>query len=507
MTLMSKLRSNTKGILLVAGILMLVGTLIGYVALAGSTKVPSRYMGEINGTKIERTRFERNFALVWNQQYQASYGQLTGYDIEPMKAQYLLNVMMHEALVSEAEKMGITVTDEEVNANLRELEEQFGGAEQLKTQLNYLGMTMEELKDDLKKDLVLGKLQDELLKDFTVTDDEVRRQLEEVEASHILVTDRELAETILKALKDGADFAQMAKLYSEDPGSKDSGGSLGYFGRGVMVQEFEDAAFGLDVGEVSDIVTSDYGYHIITVTDRKTADDATFEEKKEEAREQLLNIKRSEIINKFVSEVQEKSDIVIYDAQLKGYQALMEGRIDDAIKAYTEATGYATSDPYLLGSLAEAYRRKGDLDKAWELNKQAVEISVDPNVMINMALVGETKIRNIINAQDTEEEMSVYQWAAGDHEFAEAKKQISAIYDEIVAALSKASENSQGDLMTHYQLAQAYRYFGDTEREDQELSIVSQIIAQYDDAEADDAPLRIQKQSWRTQKSLLNSPL
>lgn len=281
----------------------------------------------------------------------------------------------------------------------------------------------------------------------------------------------------------------MAKLYSEDPGSKDSGGSLGYFGRGVMVQEFEDAAFGLDVGEVSDIVTSDYGYHIITVTDRKTADDATFEEKKEEAREQLLNTKRSEIINKFVSEVQEKSDIVIYDAQLKGYQALMEGRIDDAIKAYTEATGYATSDPYLLGSLAEAYRRKGDLDKAWELNKQAVEISVDPNVMINMALVGETKIRNIINAQDTEEEMSVYQWAAGDHEFAEAKKQISAIYDEIVAALSKASENSQGDLMTHYQLAQAYRYFGDTEREDQELSIVSQIIAQYDDAEADDAAL------------------
>jgi hypothetical protein len=89
---MSKLRSNTKGILLVAGILMLVGTLIGYVALAGSTKVPSRYMGEINGTKIERTRFERNFALVWNQQYQASYGQLTGYDIEHHE-----NVSRHSA--------------------------------------------------------------------------------------------------------------------------------------------------------------------------------------------------------------------------------------------------------------------------------------------------------------------------------------------------------------------------------------------------------------------------
>ena len=85
MTLMSKLRSNTKGILLVAGILMLVGTLIGYVALAGSTKVPSRYMGEINGTKIERNRYERYLAMIWNQKYQASYGQHTKYNIEHLK--------------------------------------------------------------------------------------------------------------------------------------------------------------------------------------------------------------------------------------------------------------------------------------------------------------------------------------------------------------------------------------------------------------------------------------
>ena len=144
--------------------------------------------------------------------------------------------------------------------------------------------------------------------------------------------------------------------------------------------------------------------------------------------------------------------------------------------------------------MAEAYRRKGDLDKAWELNKQAVEISVDPNVMINMALVGETKIRNIINAQDTEEEMSVYQWAAGDHEFAEAKNRSA-----LSMMNSRRTEQSFRELSRrpHDSLsaASSYRYFGDTEREDQELSIVSQIIAQYDDAEADDAAFEDQKQS------------
>ncbi len=86
-----------------------------------------------------------------------------------------------------------------------------------------------------------------------------------IRASHILVEDKQVAEEILQKLKDGKNFEKLAKKYSICP-SKKRGGDLGTFGRGVMVKEFEDAAFKLTVGEVSGIVKTKFGYHIIKRT-------------------------------------------------------------------------------------------------------------------------------------------------------------------------------------------------------------------------------------------------
>ncbi|MBC7231977.1 MAG: peptidylprolyl isomerase [Chloroflexi bacterium] len=90
-------------------------------------------------------------------------------------------------------------------------------------------------------------------------------EAEQVHAAHILVETEEKGEEVLEKLQAGADFAALAAEYSIDTGSKDQGGDLGWFPRGVMVSEFEDAAFALDVGETSELVLSDYGYHIIRV--------------------------------------------------------------------------------------------------------------------------------------------------------------------------------------------------------------------------------------------------
>ena len=118
---------------------------------------------------------------------------------------------------------------------------------------------------------------------------------EQVRASHILLNTagkdeaavRKQAEDILQQVKAGADFAELAKKYSEDEGSKPNGGDLDYFSRGRMVPEFEAAAFALEVGQVSDIVKSQFGFHIIKVVDKKPAVTRSLDEVRPQIEEQL----------------------------------------------------------------------------------------------------------------------------------------------------------------------------------------------------------------------------
>lgn len=120
---------------------------------------------------------------------------------------------------------------------------------------------------------------------------------EEVKASHILVLlaaddAEEKARIILNEIKSGKDFADLAKEKSQDPGSGAKGGDLGFFARGSMVKEFEEAAFKMKVGELSDVVKSQFGYHIIKVTDRKEAGKQSFEQ----VRETLVNEVQQKIL-------------------------------------------------------------------------------------------------------------------------------------------------------------------------------------------------------------------
>ena len=118
---------------------------------------------------------------------------------------------------------------------------------------------------------------------------------EQVRASHILLetagkNDAEVkkrAEEVLKQAKSGAEFAELAKKYSEDKGSKVNGGDLDYFGRGRMVKEFEEAAFSMMPGQISDLVKSQFGYHIIKVVDKKAPSTRTLDEVRPQIQQQL----------------------------------------------------------------------------------------------------------------------------------------------------------------------------------------------------------------------------
>ncbi|QXM07406.1 peptidylprolyl isomerase [Crassaminicella indica] len=151
------------------------------------------------------------------------------------------------------------------------------GAENFFKELKEEGIDESFWKSQIKRDLYVGKFQEKTVKALALTDEKLKKYYDEhkeeykdiqVRASHILVDQEEKAKELLKRVKNGEDFAKLAKENSKCSSSK-KGGDLGYFGRGKMLPEFEKAAFSLKVGEISDIVKTEYGYHIIKVTDRK----------------------------------------------------------------------------------------------------------------------------------------------------------------------------------------------------------------------------------------------
>ncbi len=136
---------------------------------------------------------------------------------------------------------------------------------------------------------------------------------EEVKARHILVETEDQAKEIAEKIAHGADFADMAKQYSKDPGTKDEGGSLGYFSKGQMVPQFEEAAFKLDKGDVSDPVQTQFGWHLIQVEDRRERQPPAFDLIKERLIASMMHRKAQEI----AADLRGKAQIEYVDPAIK----------------------------------------------------------------------------------------------------------------------------------------------------------------------------------------------
>ncbi len=218
--------------------------------------------------------------------------------VEQNGAQVLDTLISEKIIKLEIEKQKIEIPEEEIEKVINEIKESYGGDEAFNQAMEYYGYTLEDIKKNITTNIQIKKLlepsisiTEEEIKDYFETYKDMLNQKEQVRASHILVETEEKAKEVKEKLLAGGDFAEIAKEYSQDINNKDLGGDLGFFSRGEMLPTFENAAFALEIGEISDPVQTDYGFHIIKVEEKKEEKEANFEENKDKIKDILLEEK------------------------------------------------------------------------------------------------------------------------------------------------------------------------------------------------------------------------
>ncbi|OGR03064.1 MAG: hypothetical protein A2511_08570 [Deltaproteobacteria bacterium RIFOXYD12_FULL_50_9] len=272
----------------------------------------------VNGTPIFKQDFDR--AMIGVTQRLAMTGKkVEGADLDKLKTEILDNIIGGELLYQEGLKKGIKSDETKVSQEFDNLKQKFPSPEQFGSWLKEMNLNESAIKADFRKRIVVQQfIETEFSSKISAADAEVKafydnnpqffQKSEEVKASHILIrvpadanedTKKEAhkkIEAIQAKLKAGGDFATLAKEQSDCP-SKEKGGDLGSFGKGQMVPPFESAAFALKVGETSDIVATEFGYHIIKVTEKQPASTLNFDEVKGQIKQMLVQDKiQKEII-------------------------------------------------------------------------------------------------------------------------------------------------------------------------------------------------------------------
>jgi peptidyl-prolyl cis-trans isomerase C len=311
-------------------VLLLFFMALTTLALAEETQPPTDKAAVVNGTVITQAELDSQMKIVIDR-LRAS-GRLPDVSqLDQIRSQVLENLIARDLLYQECRKKGIKISEEEVNKQLITLKAQFPNEAEFNNALTRMNLTEASIKEKLARDLALKKLiEDEVAPQVTVSNSDIRafydnnpeafKQPERVKASHILIKVDPQADPSQKAeaqkkidlvqakLQKGEDFGALAKEYSEGPsGSK--GGDLGYFTRGQMVKPFEDAAFAMKSGEVSGLVETRFGYHLIKVTDKTPEGTMPYDDVKERLGEFLKQKKIQEEVNVYVKRLEEKAKI------------------------------------------------------------------------------------------------------------------------------------------------------------------------------------------------------
>jgi foldase protein PrsA len=285
--------------------LRFVSETLGYVvtwsAPEQKIEIIDQIVAAVNGTPLTLAEFNK-LKVIYRYILEANYGQgiwlekdAQGVTLGDNFDEVMLNELIsQEAVYQEAVNQKIRPGDSETEAALQGYLNNIKENQELANLVKSSGITQNYLRNKVARDLVISKYQEKISRGITINDIDIKNYYLKnlsafesgmVRVSHILIKTEDpgkeenrpfneaalkKAQEVLKKVKAGEDFAALAQEYSDDPGTAQKGGKLGFFMRGQMVKPFEDAAFALKEGQISDIVQTIYGYHIIKMEEKKT---------------------------------------------------------------------------------------------------------------------------------------------------------------------------------------------------------------------------------------------
>jgi peptidyl-prolyl cis-trans isomerase C len=293
---------------------------------------PSVAIARVNGVEIPSRQLEQTVKLYLEKNGQDPKTIPPG-QIQDLRKQLLDSLVSTELLYQASVTAKINVTDEMVQKQLQELQGKFSSDQEFTGYLQQQGLTVQEMKDRIRRNMASDQLvKQEVDSKITVSDSEIAdyyqknkermRRPEAVKVSEIFVRAeakagadekskaRQKIEAVLKEARGGKDFTALARQFSESPDAK-NGGEMGYVSRGSTLPVLSDAAFKLKVGEISDVVESPFGYHLLKVTEKKAAGDVTLADAKPQITSFLTQQKEREAFNSYLGKLKAGAKIEI----------------------------------------------------------------------------------------------------------------------------------------------------------------------------------------------------